>query len=51
MCVNSSQCLRDVYTCIHSFPGIPVIFVAVGLGSVRDEYGVRADDESDDYYK
>ena len=39
--------MSTMCTCIYSFPGIPVIFVAVGLGSVRDEYGVKADDESD----
>ena len=36
---------------MYLFSGIPVIFVVIGLASVRDEYGVRADDESDDYYK
>ena len=36
---------------MYLFSGIPVIFVVIGLASVHDEYGVRADDESDDYYK
>ena len=36
---------------IFIIAGIPVIFVVIGLATVHDEYGVKADSESDDYYK
>ena len=40
-------------TCaLISTAGIPFIFVAVGLGALHEEYGVKGSSSgSDDYYK
>ena len=44
----SRYCVPESSTSFVCFvSGIPVIFVAIGLGAVHDEYGVK--DESGDY--
>ena len=51
--VPSAYKSKEMYTCIQyemtfsPIPGIPVVFVVVGLGALHDEYGVK--DELGDY--